>query len=47
MPPWLIALMARRSTKVAAIALANKIARIAWAMMVRGTRYQEPLPQAA
>ena len=45
--PWLIALMARRSTKVAAIALANKIARIAWAMMVRGTRYQERLPQAA
>ena len=45
--PWLIALMARRSTKVAAVALANKIARIAWAMMVRGTRYQEPLPQAA
>ncbi|NIP18358.1 MAG: IS110 family transposase [Xanthomonadales bacterium] len=44
---WLVALMARRSTKVAAIALANKIARIAWAMMVRGTRYQEPLPQAA
>jgi transposase len=45
--PWLAALMARRSTKVAAIALANKIARIAWAMMVRGTRYQEPLSQAA
>jgi transposase len=45
--PWLVALMARRSTKVAAIALANKIARIAWAMMVRGTRYQEPLSQAA
>ena len=45
--PWLVALMARRSTKVAAIALANKIARIAWAMMVRGTRYQERLPQAA
>jgi transposase len=45
--PWLIALMTRRSTKVAAIALANKMARIAWAMMVRGTRYQEPLPKAA
>lgn len=45
--PWLAALMARRSTKVAAIALANKIARIAWAMMVRGTCYREPLPQAA
>ncbi len=40
--PWLVALMARRSTKVAAIALANKNARIAWAMMVRGTRYKEP-----
>ena len=49
--PWLVALMARRSTKVAAIALANKIARFAWAMMVRGTRYKEPHcepgPQAA
>ncbi len=45
--PWLTALMARRSTKVAAIALANKIVRIAWAMMVRGTRYQEPRPHAA
>ncbi len=44
--PWLAALMARRPTKVAAIALANKIARIAWAMMVRGTRYQEPAQQA-
>ncbi len=40
--PWLVALMARRSTKVAAIALANKIARIAWAMMPHGTCYQEP-----
>ena len=30
-----------------AIALANKIARIAWAAMVGGTRYKEPLPQAA
>jgi transposase len=49
--PWLVALMARRSTKVAAIALANKIARTAWAMMVHGTRYREPQwkpePQAA
>ncbi len=44
---WLVALMARRSTKIAAIALANKIARIAWAIMVRGTRYREPIQQAA
>ena len=34
--PWLTALLARRPTKVAAIALANKIARIAWAMMSKG-----------
>jgi transposase len=34
--PWLTALLARRPTKVAAIALANKIARMAWAMMARG-----------
>ena len=36
--PWLTALLARRPTKVAAIALANKIARMAWAMMARGER---------
>jgi transposase len=39
---WLIRLMDRRPTKVAAVALANKIARIAWAIMVRGERYNEP-----
>jgi transposase len=44
---WLDELMARRPAKVAAIALANKIARIAWALMVRGTHYREPVPQAA
>jgi transposase len=44
--PWLTALLARRPTKVAAIALANKIARMAWAMMARGERYQEPIALA-
>ncbi len=39
---WLIRLMGRRPIKVAGVALANKIARIAWAIMVRGERYNEP-----
>jgi transposase len=45
--PWLAALLARRPTKVAAIALANKIARMVWAMMVKGERYKEPVALAA
>ena len=45
--PWLAALLARRPTKVAAIALANKIARMAWAMMAKGERYKEPIALAA
>ncbi|MGZ5096441.1 MAG: IS110 family RNA-guided transposase [Burkholderiales bacterium] len=40
--PWLGRLMERRPTKVAAVALANKIARMAWAIMVHGDRYREP-----
>jgi transposase len=45
--PWLTALLARRPTKVVAIALANKLARMAWAMMARGERYKEPAALAA
>jgi transposase len=40
--PWLVGLMQRRSVKIAAIALANKIARIAWAMMARNESYRTP-----
>ena len=39
---WLIQLLARRSTKVAAVALANKTARMVWALMTSGERYREP-----
>lgn len=45
--PWLAELMSRRPVKVAAIALANKIIRMAWAMMVRGERYREPVALSA
>jgi len=45
---WLARIIERRPVKVAAVALANKIARMAWAMMVRGERFREPrlLPAA-
>ena len=45
--PWLTALLARRPTKIAAIALANKMARMVWALMARGERYKEPVALAA
>ena len=44
--PWLTALLARRPTKVADIALANKIARMAWAMIAKGKRYRNPVALA-
>jgi transposase len=40
--PWLLGLLARKSKKVATIALANKMARIVWAMMVSGEIYRRP-----
>ena len=40
--PWLVQLLARRKAKVAAVALANKTARMIWAMMTSGERYREP-----
>jgi transposase len=40
--PWLLALIARKPKKLAAVALANKTARIAWALMMRGQEYRHP-----
>ena len=39
--PWLLALLARKPRKLAAVALANKMARIVWAMMTRGEAYRQ------
>jgi len=39
---WLLALLARKPKKLAAVALANKTARIAWAVMMRGETYRHP-----
>ena len=44
--PWLSSLLERKPTKVAAIALANKLARMAWAMMAKGENYTEPVALA-
>ena len=43
---WLMALAARRHPNVVATALANKTARIAWAMLRHGTDYQPDLALA-
>ena len=45
--PWLTALLARRPFKVVAVALANKMARIAWALLARGGSYRRPQLAAA
>jgi transposase len=37
--PWLTQLLARRPFKVAAVALANKTARVAWALVAKGDTY--------
>ncbi len=39
---WLLALLRRKPRKVAAVALANKMARAVWAMMSRGETYRRP-----
>jgi len=45
--PWLAALLKRKSPKLAAVALANKTARIAWKLMLTGEDYSAiPAPAA-
>ena len=45
--PWIAKLLARKPAKVVAIAVANKTARIAWAIMSKGGTYRPPALAAA
>jgi transposase len=40
--PWVVALLGRRPAKVVAVALANKMARIAWAILAKSETYRTP-----
>jgi len=45
--PWLARMIIGKPTKVAAVALANKMARIAWALLQHGSTYQRPRGRVA
>jgi transposase len=45
--PWLTQLLARKPFKVVAVALANKMARTAWALLAKGGTYRAPALVAA
>jgi transposase len=45
--PWLTQLLARRPFKVVAVALANKMARVTWALLAYGGTYRAPKLAAA
>ena len=44
---WLLKLLERKPRKLAAVALANKMARIIWAMLTSGEDYRQQKPQVA
>lgn len=45
--PYVANLLARKPMRVATVAMANKAARTAWAIMVRGGTYREPVSRPA
>ena len=40
--PWILALLERRPARVVTVAMANKTARIVWAVLARGEAYRAP-----
>lgn len=45
--PWVMKLLAKKPAKVVAVSLANKMARIAWAVLSKGESYRAPARVAA
>ena len=45
--PWVTRLLAKKPYKVVAVALANTMARIAWAILAKGETYRAPALAAA
>jgi len=45
--PWIVDLLKRKPPKLAAVALANKMARVAWKLMVTGDSYAAKSAPAA
>jgi len=45
--PYLVGLLTRKPARVATVAMANKAARIAWAIMARGGTYRAPVSRLA
>jgi transposase len=45
--PWIMRLLAKKPAKLVAVAIANKTARIAWAIMAKGGTYRAPVLAAA
>ena len=42
--PWAAGLLQRKPAKLVAVAMANKVARVVWAVMTRGEIYRSPQP---
>jgi transposase len=47
MKTWAVGLLEKKPFKLAAVALANKMARVAWAIMTRGETFRDGVPAVA